>query len=141
MYSKIFSFISGLIFGIGLTVAGMVNPAKVIAFLNILGNWDPSLVFVMVGAIIFSAPFFYILKNKKKPFFNSSFQIPSRTNIDRNLIIGSSLFGVGWGLVGYCPGPAIASLAYSQVESAIFLFALFIGLYADRLYRRPTTII
>ena len=129
MYSKIFSFISGLIFGIGLTVSGMVNPAKVIAFLNILGNWDPSLVFVMVGAIIFSAPFFYILKNKKKPLFNSSFQIPSRTNIDRNLIIGSSLFGIGWGMVGLCPGPAVASIAFFQPLSILFVIALMSGFY------------
>ena len=127
MYSKIFSFISGLIFGIGLTVSGMVNPAKVIAFLNILGNWDPSLVFVMLGAIIFSAPFFYILKNKKKPLFNSSFQIPSRTNIDRNLIIGSSLFGVGWGMVGLCPGPAVSSIVFLQPLSILFVIALISG--------------
>ena len=132
MYSKIFSFISGLIFGIGLTVAGMVNPAKVIAFLNILGNWDPSLVFVMVGAIIFSAPFFYILKNKKKPLFNSSFQIPSRTNIDRNLIIGSSLFGVGWGMVGLCPGPAVSSIVFLQPLSILFVIALISGFYLCR---------
>ena len=129
MYSKIFSFLSGLIFGIGLTVAGMVNPAKVIAFLNILGNWDPSLVFVMVGAIIISAPFFYILKNKKKPLFNSSFQIPSRTNIDRNLIIGSSLFGIGWGMVGLCPGPAVASIAFFQPLSILFVIAIMSGFY------------
>ena len=132
MYSKIFSFISGLIFGIGLTVSGMVNPAKVIAFLNILGNWDPSLVFVMVGAIIFSAPFFYILKNKKKPLFNSSFQIPSRTNIDRNLIIGSSLFGVGWGMVGLCPGPAVSSIVFLQPLSILFVIALISGFYLCR---------
>jgi len=129
MYSKIFSFISGLIFGIGLTVSGMVNPAKVIAFLNILGNWDPSLVFVMVGAIIFSAPFFYILKNKKKPLFNSSFQIPSRTNIDQNLIIGSFLFGIGWGMVGLCPGPAVASIAFFQPLSILFVIATMSGFY------------
>lgn len=129
MYSKIFSFLSGLIFGIGLTVAGMVNPAKVIAFLNILGNWDPSLVFVMVGAIIISAPFFYILKNKKKPLFNSSFQIPSRTNIDQNLIIGSSLFGIGWGMVGLCPGPAVASIALFQPLSILFVIAVMSGFY------------
>jgi len=132
MYSKIFSFISGLIFGIGLTVSGMVNPAKVIAFLNILGNWDPSLVFVMVGAIIFSTPFFYILKNKKKPLFNSSFQIPSRTNIDRNLIIGSSLFGVGWGMVGLCPGPAVSSIVFLQPLSILFVIALISGFYLCR---------
>ena len=129
MYSKIFSFLSGLIFGIGLTVSGMVNPAKVIAFLNILGNWDPSLVFVMVGAIIFSAPFFYILKNKKKPLFNSSFQIPSRTNIDQNLIIGSSLFGIGWGMVGLCPGPVVASIALFQPLSILFVIAVMSGFY------------
>ena len=132
MYSKIFSFISGLIFGIGLTVSGMVNPAKVIAFLNILGNWDPSLVFVMVGAIILSTPFFYILKNKKKPLFNSSFQIPSRTNIDRNLIIGSSLFGVGWGMVGLCPGPAVSSIVFLQPLSILFVIALISGFYLCR---------
>ena len=120
MYKNIFSLICGLIFGIGLTISGMTNPAKVIGFLDLFGNWDPSLIFVMGGAIVFVAPLFYLLGNKKKPLFESSFQIPAKKNIDRKLIIGASLFGIGWGMVGLCPGPAISSLAFLQPLSIIF---------------------
>ena len=108
MYKNIFSLISGLVFGIGLTIGGMTNPAKVIAFLNITNNWDPSLIFVMGGAIAFVLPSFYLLKNKEKPIFASSFQIPSSKNINQKLIFGSSMFGVGWGMIGLCRGPAIS---------------------------------
>ena len=132
MYNKLFSLLSGLVFGIGLTIAEMTNPAKIIAFLNITGNWDPSLIFVMGGAIAFTAPFFYLLKNKDKPFFSSSFQIPKNISIDRKLIIGSSLFGIGWGMIGLCPGPAVSSIAFLQPLSMLFVIAMIAGFYFSK---------
>ena len=132
MYKNLFSLLSGLIFGIGLIISGMTNPAKVIGFLDVTGNWDPSLIFVMGGAIIFFAPSFYLLRGKNKPFFGSSFQIPTIRKIDRKLILGSSLFGVGWGMVGLCPGPAISSLGLLQPLSILFVLSMISGFYLSK---------
>jgi len=129
MYKNIFSLISGLFFGIGLTIGGMTNPAKVIAFLNITENWDPSLIFVMGGAIAFVFPSFYLLRNKEKPFFASSYQIPKSKNINQKLILGSSMFGIGWGMIGLCPGPAISSIAFFQPLSILFIISMMSGFY------------
>ena len=103
---------SGIIFGIGLVIAGMTNPSKVMGFLNVFGNWDPSLMFVMGGAIIVSMPAFLLVgKKMSAPLFNKEegFSQQLKKNIDSPLIIGSSMFGVGWALVGFCPGPAISA--------------------------------
>lgn len=132
MSEKIFSLICGIIFGVGLVISGMTNPEKVIGFLDVTGNWDPSLIFVMGGAIAFVAPCFYLLNSKNKPLFESSFQIPTNKNIDRKLIIGSSLFGVGWGMVGLCPGPAISSLAFLQPLSILFVLSMISGFYLSK---------
>ena len=132
MYKNIFSLISGLFFGIGLTIGGMTNPAKVIAFLNITNNWDPSLIFVMGGAIVFVLPSFYLLKNKEKPFFATSFQIPKSKNIDQKLILGPSMFGIGWGMIGLCPGPAISSIAFFQPLSILFIISMMSGFYLTK---------
>ena len=114
--TKLSSLISGIIFGAGLTISGMVNPQKVLGFLNIFRDWDPSLAFVMIGALIVSTPLFHLFKNKEKPIFSSSFSISNKKEIDKKLIIGSILFGAGWGLVGLCPGPAITSIAVSYTH-------------------------
>lgn len=132
MMNKIFSLLSGSIFGIGLTVSSMTNPAKVIGFLNITDKWDPSLMFVMIGAIAISAPFFYLLRNKTKPLFDLNFETPNITIIDKKLILGASMFGIGWGMVGFCPGPAIASLALSKPLSIIFVIAMASGFYMSK---------
>ena len=132
MYKNIFSLISGLFFGIGLTISGMTNPAKVIGFLNVTDNWDPSLIFVMIGAIALCSPAFYLLKKRVKPLFSQEFEKPTIKDLDRHLIIGSSLFGLGWGMVGFCPGPAISSLALSQNISIIFVLAMALGFYISR---------
>ena len=132
---------SGLLFGLGLAISEMVNPAKVLGFLDVVGNWDPSLILVLGAGLVVTFLTFRPILQMDRPILDREFNLPGQTQIDVKLIGGGALFGVGWGSVGYCPGPAIASLAYGQVESVIFLFALFIGLYADRLYRRPTTII
>jgi uncharacterized membrane protein YedE/YeeE len=125
--NKIISLISGIIFGFGLTVSSMTNPAKVLGFLDIFGKWDPSLIFVMLGAIIVSAPFFFLFKSKTKPLFAQSFSIPEIKKIDTKLIIGSSLFGIGWGSVGLCPGPAISSLVLLNNYSLAFIASMFLG--------------
>ena len=126
---------AGLLFGLGLAISQMLNPAKVIGFLDITGNWDPSLIFVMVGAIAVAFIFFRIILKTPAPKFDRQFHIPTAASIDKNLILGAGLFGIGWGLVGLCPGPAISSLAYGRVESVIFLVAMFVGFYIERLWR------
>ena len=131
--SKIVSLICGIIFGIGLTISQMIDPAKVLGFLNILGGWDPSLAFVMIGALIISSPFFHLFKNNKKPIFVDSFSYSNNKELNKKLIIGSSLFGAGWGLAGLCPGPAIASLALFNTSSIIFVITMFVGFYLVKL--------
>jgi len=115
---KILYFISGSIFGIGLIVSGMSNPQKVLSFLDIFGNWDPSLMFVMVGAISITAIYFIVTKNKS-----------IKQNTDKKLLLGSSIFGIGWGLVGICPGPAIVVLGSANIKGVIFFIALLIGMF------------
>ena len=127
--NKIVSLFCGIIFGIGLVVSEMINPEKVLGFLNLFGEWDPSLAFVMIGALVVSTPLFHLFKNKEKPIFSSSFSISNKKEIDQKLIFGSILFGAGWGLVGLCPGPAITSIALLNVSSAIFVVSMFIGFY------------
>jgi len=127
--SRVVSLISGIIFGVGLTVSQMIDPAKVLDFLNIFGAWDPSLAFVMIGALIVSSPFFHLFKNNDKPVFADSFSYSNNKELNKKLIIGSSLFGAGWGLAGLCPGPAIASLALLNPSSLIFVIAMFVGFY------------
>ncbi len=115
---KILYFISGSIFGVGLIVSGMSNPQKVLSFLDIFGNWDPSLMFVMVGAISITAIYFIVTKNKS-----------IKLNTDKKLLLGSSIFGIGWGLVGICPGPAIVVLGSANIKGVIFFIALLIGMF------------
>ena len=115
---KILYFISGSIFGVGLIVSGMSNPQKVLSFLDIFGNWDPSLMFVMVGAISITAIYFIVTKNKS-----------IKQNTDKKLLVGSSIFGIGWGLVGICPGPAIVVLGSANIKCLIFFIALLIGMF------------
>jgi len=127
--TRVVSLISGIIFGVGLTVSQMIDPAKVLGFLNIFGAWDPSLAFVMIGALIVSSPFFHLFKNNDKPVFADSFSYSNNKELNKKLIIGSSLFGAGWGLAGLCPGPAIASLALLNPSSLIFVITMFVGFY------------
>jgi hypothetical protein len=127
--NKVVSLFCGIIFGIGLVISEMINPAKVLGFLNLFGEWDPSLAFVMIGALIISTPLFHLFKNKEKPLFSLNFSIPKNKEIDKKLIIGSVFFGTGWGLIGLCPGPAITSIALLNASSAIFVVSMFIGFY------------
>ncbi|MAH52309.1 MAG: YeeE/YedE family protein [Candidatus Pelagibacter sp.] len=132
--TKLSSLISGIIFGLGLTISGMVNPQKVLGFLNIFDEWDPSLSFVMVGAILIFSPLHFIFKRKSRPFFAQSFIIPSKEDIDKNLILGSSIFGIGWGLVGFCPGPAISAIAFINIDVYIFVLFMFVGFYLGNFF-------
>ena len=127
--SKIISLVSGIIFGVGLVISEMINPKKVLGFLDLFGNWDPSLAFVMIGALIVSSPLFHIIKNKKKPLFAEKFNYSNNKELNNRLIVGSALFGAGWGLGGLCPGPAISSIALINIDSIIFVFAMFFGFY------------
>jgi len=136
MMSKIVSCIRGIIFGVGLSVSNMINPEKVLGFLDIFGLWDPSLVFVMMGAIIVSAPVFFLFRNKNKPLFADNFAIPTLKSIDKNLIVGSATFGIGWGMVGFCPGPAISSLALFNTYSLFFVLSLLGGFLLIELVNR-----
>jgi uncharacterized protein len=131
--NKIISLIAGIIFGIGLTISQMIDPAKVLGFLNVFEEWDPSLAFVMFGALIISSPFFHLFKNNKKPIFADKFSYSNNKDINKKLIIGSSLFGAGWGLAGLCPGPAIASLALLNLNSLSFVVFMFAGFYLVKL--------
>lgn len=118
---------TGLLFGLGLAVSRMVDPAKVLGFLDITGNWDPTLAFVMGGALLITLPLTLPTLKRSRPLLDRAFSLPTKTRLDPRLIGGSTLFGVGWGLVGYCPGPAISSLAYGRHETVIFLAALIVG--------------
>ena len=127
--TKLSSLISGIIFGLGLTISGMINPTKVLGFLNVFDAWDPSLMFVMIGAILIFSPLYFIFKRIPRPIFAKTFIIPSNKNIDKNLIIGASMFGAGWGLVGLCPGPAISAISFLNINIYFFVLFMFVGFY------------
>ncbi len=120
--------LSGIIFGVGLAVSGMVDRNKVLGFLDIAGQWDPSLMFVMAAALIVSVPGFYWVLKQPRPLLAEKFFLPIQKTIDKPLIIGGGIFGVGWGLYGYCPGPAVASLVYFNIDSLIFVFSMLSGI-------------
>ena len=126
------SLVSGLIFGLGLIVSGMVNPAKVLGFLDVAGNWDPSLAFVMGGVVVVTFLCFKLLGTKPRPVFAEKFHWPTATKIDPKLLVGSAIFGAGWGLGGFCPGPAIASLGLLRPGTLIFLAAMVAGMIIAR---------
>ena len=124
----LFSLLAGLIFGIGLIIAGMANPAKVLGFLDLAGSWDPSLALVMGGAIPVSAIAFRWMKNRSVSLLGYPVQLPSTNNLDKRLAIGGVLFGIGWGLAGICPGPALVLLGAGSWKVLIFLAAMFVGM-------------
>ncbi|GLT19823.1 transporter [Vibrio zhanjiangensis] len=134
---KMSIFISGLLFGLGMTLSGMIDPDKVIGFLNITGQWDPSLAFVLGGALAVYTPAYHLwLKHKTHAWSGATYCFTPNKTIDTRLIVGAGIFGVGWGLVGICPGPAVASLGFGNLDIAIFIVAMIIGsLLAKRLTR------
>ena len=128
MLRSICILFSGLVFGLGLCISQMVNPVKVLGFLDIAGKWDPSLAFVMIGALLVATPGFFFVLKRHAPMFANNFPTLNESGIDSRLIIGGLIFGCGWGLVGLCPGPAIASIAYGLPSSLIFIAALIAGM-------------
>jgi hypothetical protein len=127
---------TGILFGLGLAVSHMVNPAKVLGFLDVTGNWDPSLILVMAGALAVTTLAFPRILRQSRPAFDRAFVVAAKGQIDMRLIGGSVIFGIGWGLVGFCPGPAVAALAYGHLESVIFLAAMLAGMWLYRVLPR-----
>ncbi len=123
------SLLVGVLFGIGLSVSGMTNPQKVISFLDFTGHWDPSLAFVMVGAIGVHMIAYRIMAKQKSPFFASEFLVPKRSDINLKLLLGSGIFGIGWGLSGYCPGPAVTSLFTLHSNVIVFVASMLLGMF------------
>lgn len=131
------ALIVGVLFGLGLTISQMIDPAKIIAFLDVAGAWDPSLLVVMASALAVSIVGYRIALAREKPAFEPSFQLPTKTVIDRPLLIGSAIFGAGWGLSGLCPGPAISGAALGRGEIYVFLIALIAGMLLKDGIARP----
>ena len=123
------ALLSGVLFGAGMNISGMVDPANIFAFLDITGDWDPSLAFVMGGALLVFTPFYhFIIKPRNKTIDGNTFSLPTNTKIDRKLILGASIFGLGWGIGGICPGPAVASLGEGSITIISFIASMLIGM-------------
>lgn len=132
------ALVSGLVFGLGLAVSGMMNPAKVIGFLDVAGDWDPTLAFVMGGALLVAVPAYRFIPKRGRPVLEEEFSLPKKKAIDAPLLGGSALFGVGWGLVGFCPGPAIAALGTGLLPVFAFVAAMLSGMAIHaRLFGSP----
>lgn len=125
--------LSGLLFGAGLLVSGMADPARVLGFLRIAPGWDPSLAFVMGGALLVSVPGFWLMRRRGRPLFSGSFADPATRRLDRRLLVGAALFGLGWGLQGYCPGPAVVAAGLGQWPALLFLPAMLAGAWLSKL--------
>lgn len=127
---KLSAFVAGLVFGLGLLLAGMANPAKVLAFLDVTGAWDPSLALVMVGAIAVAAAPLNWARTRRQSLLGAAVQLPTKRGLDTRLIVGSLLFGAGWGIAGICPGPAVAVLLTGHWQIVVFFIAVLAGMYA-----------
>lgn len=125
----------GLLFGAGLAVSDMVNPARVLAFLDVAGRWDPTLAYVMGGALVPSAVGYWIVRRMKRPLMEHEFRIPQNRVIEPQLLAGAAIFGIGWGLVGLCPGPAFAALGFPLWQPWVFVAAMLAGMIAHRLFQ------
>ena len=118
----------GVLFGWGLIISGMSNPKKVLGFLDLAGSWDPSLIFVMVGAILVGLGGFYVVSKRSEAFFGGALHVPTRRDITKPLVIGSFVFGIGWGIAGICPGPAIVALGAGYLKAFVFIVAMLVGM-------------
>ncbi len=131
---RLLAWLCGTLFGLGLGISGMINPAKVRNFLDLAGSWDPTLALVMGGALAVALPAFALARRRARPVIEASFHLPERRDIDARLVSGAAIFGIGWGLAGLCPGPAIAALASFQWQVLAFVAAMLAGQWlADRL--------
>jgi uncharacterized membrane protein YedE/YeeE len=130
------SLLAGLVFGLGLIVSGMADPAKVLGFLDLAGAWDPSLALVMAGAIAVGGLSFAVAKTRTVSFLGAAMKLPSSRDIDARLVIGSVLFGIGWGIAGFCPGPGLVALGMGEVKAWVFVLAMLLGMGAFELLER-----
>ena len=130
------SLLSGLVFGIGLIVSGMANPAKVLGFLDLAGRWDPSLALVMAGAIAVGVMAFVVAHRRTVSFLRQEMRVPADRHVDRRLVGGSILFGIGWGIAGFCPGPGLVALGMGELKAAVFVLAMLAGMSAFELLER-----
>ncbi|WP_019449189.1 YeeE/YedE family protein [Cupriavidus sp. BIS7] len=130
------ALLAGLLFGIGLMVSGMANPAKVLGFLDLAGRWDPSLAFVMVGAIVIGSMAFLLARRRQRSLLGLPMQLPASTVITPRLVIGSALFGVGWGTAGFCPGPALVALGAGYPKAVGFVMAMVAGMLVFEVMER-----
>ncbi|MCM3565646.1 MAG: DUF6691 family protein [Hydrogenophaga sp.] len=137
---KLSAFIVGLLFGLGLILSGMTDPGKVQGFLDLFGNWDPSLAFVMGGAIAVGFFAYALAKQRTRNFLGGAMHLPKATAIDKRLVIGSLTFGVGWGLAGFCPGPGLVSMASGEVKGAVFVAAMVAGMAVFEWLERVSTL-
>ncbi len=126
------ALVAGVFFGVGLALSGMIDPNKVLNFLDVAGNWDPSLALVMGGALSITFIAFGIIPKRDRPLFDEKFRLPTRRDIDRPLIMGAILFGAGWGIAGYCPGPALASFGMGLMDPIILIASMILGFIAQR---------
>ena len=122
------SLLAGLVFGIGLIVSGLANPAKVLGFLDLAGPWDPSLAFVMAGAIAVGLAAFAAAKNRTRSVLGAAMRLPTDRPIDRRLVLGSMVFGIGWGIAGFCPGPGLVAFGRGEAKAVVFLAAMLVGM-------------
>ena len=136
MIRRISEFFVGLVFGLGLLISGMTDPGKVIGFLDVTGSWDPSLAFVMGGAVLLSFFAFHISRNWTTSLMGCVIILSDLKTIDFKLVLGSALFGIGWGLSGFCPGPALTSLATGEMKPIIFVIAMVVGMGLEKAYQR-----
>jgi uncharacterized membrane protein YedE/YeeE len=138
MKNRLIALVSGILFGAGLALSHMIDPNKVQNFLDVTGHWDPSLLFVMIGAVsVAMAAFRFILK-RPAPLWAPSFQLPQKKSLDLQLIGGAAIFGIGWGMSGYCPGPSVTGLSLFSLESVIMILAIYLGFFtAHRLLDKP----
>ena len=138
---KVTEFVAGLVFGMGLLLSGMYDPGKVLGFLDLLGTWDPSLALVMGGAILVGVFAFAVAKKRTTNFLGGALHLPKANQIDQRLVVGALLFGAGWGLAGFCPGPGLVSMFSGQPKAAVFVAAMVAGMIlheaADRYIHRP----
>ena len=136
------SLLAGLVFGLGLILSGMADPAKVLGFLDLAGAWDPSLAFVMAGAIAVTFIGFKLVLRRPQPIFGGTFHLPTATDIDARIIVGPAIFGLGWGLAGFCPGPAFTALTTGGNAALMFVVAMLFGMGGARwLASRPATLV
>jgi uncharacterized membrane protein YedE/YeeE len=138
MKTHLIALLSGILFGAGLALSHMIDPNKVLNFLDVTGHWDPSLLFVMIGAVSVAMIAFRFILKRSAPLWSTSFQLPQKKSLDLQLISGAAIFGIGWGMSGYCPGPSVTGLSLFSLESVIMVLAIYLGFFvAHRLLDKP----